>query len=152
MVKFSRAQVSLEIIILIIFLILFLYIFNDLSQDTSKSLEITKIKAQQKEIILSLNEFFKLQEDLLGQSAEKYNIVSLESTYKTPNIFIPSKSIECKITVTDNSLKIVTNYDGEEIISLFETEYILDRFTFPSTIYCGQTITCEKDNFKIKCT
>jgi len=152
MVKFSRAQISLEIIILIIFLILFLYIFNDLSQDTSKSLEITKVKAQQKEIILSLNEFFKLQEDFLGQSTDKYNIVNLESTYKIPSISIPSKPIDCKIIATEDNLEIISNYGAEEIISSFEIEYLSNRFIFPSVIYCGQTITCEKNNYEIECT
>ncbi len=148
----KKGQASIEIIIIIVFLILFLYVFNNMADSNAKTLEVNKIKEQEQEIALALNNFLKLQESILGDAAEKYNIVDYNSTFRIPSIQVPSQKLSCEITVSDTSIGITADYKGESIDYSYATSLSTNKYNLPITINCNQILTCLDNSYKLECT
>lgn len=148
----TKAQVSLEGIIVILFLILFIILFENLAQNTIQTIEINKIKQQQQEINLSLLEFIKYQDQQIVSN--KFNIQEWNSSYIIPNITIPSKKVDCNITISQNKIESYTLYKEVPITTITNT-YISNQsnqIELPIIAYCGQTLDCSLNTTnKLEC-
>jgi len=144
----TKAQVSLEGIIVIIFLIIFIILFENLAQNTVQTIEISKIKQQQQEINLSLLEFIKYQDQQI--TSNKFNILDWNSSYNIPNITIPSKKIDCNVSISQNKIESSTLYNGVPIITTTST-FISNQIELPIIAYCGQTLNCFLNGNNLKC-
>jgi len=141
----KKGQVSVELLIVILFLIAFIYVYNTLAEQTVYSLELTKIKEQEQDIVLSLNEFIQLQKNIIYDSNITY-----ESRYKIPEIAIASKRVPCKINISQTGYQIDVNSDWIVSYNL-NAELPASKFTISSFFVCGQEINCIKYDGKIKC-
>src|SRR5574343_1405241 len=135
----KKGQISIELLIIILFLIAFIYIYNNLAEQTVYSLEFSKIKEQQQDIALSLNEFLQFQRNVLNYNNQE--IIAYQSKYKIPEINLASKRVSCKVSLSDTGIIVDINSDWVSSYSL-QTNYPTNKFTLPTTVYCGQEITC----------
>lgn len=141
----KKGQISVELLIVILFLIAFIYVYNTLAEQTVYSLELTKIKEQEQDIVLSLNEFIQLQKNIIYD-----NNITYESKYKIPEIAIASKRVPCKINISSSGYQIDVNSDWIVSYNL-NTELPASKFTISTFFMCGQEISCIKYDGKIKC-
>lgn len=144
----KKGQISIELLIIILFLIAFIYVYNNLAEQTVYSLELSKIKEQQQDIALSLNEFLQFQRNVLNYNNQE--IITYQSTYKIPEIDLASKRVPCKVSLSDVGIIVDINSDWISSHSL-QTNYPTNKFTLPTAVYCGQEITCNLVNNKIVC-
>lgn len=144
----KKGQISLELLVVALFLIVFIYVYNNLAAETVNSLELSKIKEQEQDIALSLNEFLQYQRGIsLYPSGE---ILEYGSTFKIPEINLASKKLPCKIDLTNNGLFVFADFEKEVSYNLKIT-YESGKFDLPENFYCGQEIECKYEDSKIKC-
>lgn len=143
---FKKGQVSIELIIIILFLITFIYVYETLAEQTVYSLELSRIKEQEQNIALSLNEYFQLQKNATNVSLEDY-----ETNFSIPEIKLASKTVPCKISITNTS--ILVEVDSEWVVSYnLNTPLPSTIFGIPQTLFCGQKINCDLSANKIVCS
>lgn len=146
----KKAQFSIEVLFVIVFLILFIFVFDNLAKDNVYTLEINKIKSDQKEIALLINEYVVSLESINNYDTN-YNLESFTSTLKIPDIKIASSKANCDIFILNNLLYIVTDYKNG-------TNYVESSFPINSSIFsvdlntsCGQELICNLDAGSIVC-
>ncbi len=145
----KKGQISLEAMIVILFLISFIYVYNNLADQTVYSLQLSKIKEQEENVALSLNEFLQLQKNIYFDSND---IITYNSTYTIPSILLASQRVPCKITVSEQDISVLVEGDWN-VGYLHKISPLSMVYSLPSTLNCGQRITCNLDNVtrKIKC-
>lgn len=144
----KKGQISIELLIVILFLIAFIYVYNTLAEQTVYSLEISKIKEQEQDIALSLNEFLQLQRNVLNYHNSE--IINYQSSYKIPEISLSSRRTPCKINLSETSIDVDVNTDW--VVSYnYGTSLPAATFTLPSEIMCGHEIVCTLQPNQIIC-
>ncbi len=147
---FKKGQISIELLIVVLFLIAFIYVYNTLAEQTVYSLELSKIKEQEQDIALSLNEFLQLQKNIINYHQNE--IINYQSSYKIPAIDLASKRIPCKISLSETAIKVDVNSDW--VVSYnYGVSLPVATFTLPSEIMCSNEIVCTFNtaNKKIVC-
>ena len=144
-----KGQVSIEIIIILVFVILFISVYTDLANDTVKTIETSKIKNQQQEIILSFKDFLLFQKSDLVTG---YGITDINSSYIVPYILIPSAKSNCIIYVNDNNLSIETTYDNSIITTTVNVEIPSTYYATSLTVHCGREVVCGLSLGKLSCS
>lgn len=144
----KKGQISIELLIVVLFLISFIYVYNNLAEQTVYSLELTKIKEQQQDIALSLNEFLQFQRNVLNYHNQE--IITYQSTFKIPRIDLASKRMPCKINLSENGILVDVNYNWVTSYAL-TVSYPEAKYALPETVNCGQEIICTLNSNKIVC-
>jgi len=147
----KKGQASVDILIVVIFLLLFLYVYNVLATNTASTLEINRINNQEKTIALSINNFLKLQDSIIGSSTTHNNIIDYNSTIEIPYINIPSKRQGCVIDINSEKIIIDSNYDNTTYRYSLDTNLSTNNFILPISINCGALLSCSNNNFKLEC-
>ncbi len=146
----KKGQVFIEVILIIIFLIIFLIVFNNLSKDTAKTLEKSKILEQENEIIDALYSFIKVQEGLVSPTVHG---LDFNVSFKIPEIDIPSKNLFCQVFITSSDMTIKA-YDYDEVVTL-NKKINLDftKIDFSKTIVkpCGSILLCSLKDGMVYC-
>lgn len=148
--KTNKAQVSIEVILIIVFLIIFLIVFNNLSLDTSKTLEKNKILEQENQIADSLNSFIKVQESIVIPG----NNLDFNISFNIPEINVASKNIFCEVFITSTNISVLT-YNYDEIVRLDKNvNFDFTRTDFSKTIRksCGSSLLCTLKDDMLSCS
>ena len=147
----KKGQASVDILIVIIFLLLFLYVYNVLATNTATTLEINRINNQEKTIVLSINNFLKLQDSIIGTASTNNNIVDYNTTIEIPYINIPSKQQGCVININSEKIVIDVNYNDVTYRYSQDTNLSTNDFVLPILVNCGALLSCSENNFKLEC-
>ena len=100
---------------------------------------------------LSINNFLKLQDSIIGTSSTNNNIVDYTSTIEIPYIDIPSKRQGCQIYFSPGKIIIDANYDNTTYRYSQDTDLSTSDFILPISINCGALLSCTVNNFKLEC-
>jgi|GEM_PF-996407 len=146
-----KAQISIEAAIAILFVIVFIAVFSNLSNNAVESLEIAKIKEQENTIVLSIDEFLRIQGGLLGNSPDQ-NIIDYSSSFKIPDLKIASHKLSCRIVVSDSNISIISEYYDQNISSELLTGFLVSDYDIPAVFYCGSTVNCMVASGKLSCS
>jgi hypothetical protein len=145
----NKAQISLEILIVVLLIIVFLYIYTSLSNMTVKSLEINKIKEQQLDIALEINNFLKTQDSLLDFPINNYTQIS--NSMSIPSIDIASKKVNCTIDINHTNIVIYSSAYGGITTNLQTNLDSSNNLILGLRTYCSQTLECVFDAGDIDC-
>ena len=144
----NKAQISLEILIVVLLIVVFLYIYTSLSNMTVQSLEINKIKEQQLDIALEVNNFLKTQDSLLDLS--KNNYTQINNSINIPSINIASRKVNCTIDINHTNIVIYSSAYGG-ITTNLQTNLDSSNLILGLRTYCAQTLGCVLDTDRIVC-
>lgn len=144
----SKAQLSIEVLIVVIFLTLFIYGYTANAEKIVESLEIARVKDQQQDILLSVIDFLSIQEVIINDTEVSYHT----ATFKIPTIDLASKRVMCAVNFRSNYISVSSaDFDGIEtkIEMSFDSNIIL-----PSKKICGTDFTCVFNNStkKLNCS
>jgi uncharacterized protein (UPF0333 family) len=144
----NKAQISLEILIIVLLIIVFLHIYVYLSEQTASSLEINKIKEQQIDIALEINNFLKTQDNFFEFNNNNY--VEINNKISIPSINIASKKVNCVIDINSTNIVVYSSaYNG--ITTNLETNLDDSYFDINTRTYCAETFECFDDGGIIVC-
>ncbi len=140
----SKAQISIEVLVIIIFLTLFIYSYTTNAEKIVESVEITRVKSQQQDILLSVRDFISIQELIINDQ----NITAHNAKFKIPTIDLASKRVMCAINFDSDSISVSSaDFGGIQTrINIKQNS----KISFPAKKTCGQELICIFDiNTKI---
>ena len=132
----SRAQLSIEVLVVIIFLTLFIYGYTANAEKIVESLEMARVKDQQQDILLAVIDFLSIQETIINDA----ELLAHTATFKIPTIDLASKRVMCAVNFSPNSVSVSSaDFGGIEtkINVTFDS-----NITLPSKKICGKDFTC----------
>lgn len=144
----SRAQLSIEVLVVIIFLTLFIYGYTANAEKIVESLEMARVKDQQQDILLAVIDFLSIQETIINDT----ELLAHTATFKIPTIDLASKRVMCAVNFSPNSVSVSSaDFGGIEtkINVTFDS-----NITLPSKKICGKDFTCVFNNTtkKLNCS
>ena len=118
---------------------------------TVQSLEINKIKEQQLDIALEVNNFLKIQDSLLDLS--KNNYTQITNSISIPSIDIASRKVNCTIDINRTNILIYSSVYGGITTNLQTNLDSSNNLVLNLRTYCSQTLECvlDQDNDNIEC-
>lgn len=132
----SKAQLSIEVLVVIIFLTLFIYGYTANAEKIVESLEMARVKDQQQDILLAVIDFLSIQETIINDT----ELLAHTATFKIPTIDLASKRVMCAVNFSPNSVSVSSaDFGGIEtkINVTFDS-----NITLPSKKICGKDFTC----------
>lgn len=132
----SKAQLSIEVLVVIIFLTLFIYGYTANAEKIVESLEMARVKDQQQDILLAVIDFLSIQETIINDT----ELLAHTATFKIPTIDLASKRVMCAVNFNHASVSVSSaDFGGIEtkINVTFDSNIIL-----PSKKICGKDFTC----------
>ena len=144
----SKAQLSIEVLVVIIFLTLFIYGYTANAEKIVESLEMARVKDQQQDILLAVIDFLSIQETIINDA----ELLEHTATFKIPTIDLASKRVMCAVNFNHASVSVSSaDFGGIEtkINVTFDSNTIL-----PSKKICGKDFTCVFNNTtkKLNCS
>ena len=144
----SKAQLSIEVLVVIIFLTLFIYGYTANAEKIVESLEMARVKDQQQDILLAVIDFLSIQETIINDA----ELLEHTATFKIPTIDLASKRVMCAVNFGSNYVSVSSaDFDGivTKIEMTFDSNIIL-----PSKKICGKDFTCVFNNTtkKLNCS
>lgn len=138
----SKAQLSIEVLVVIIFLTLFIYGYTANAEKIVESLEMARVKDQQQDILLAVIDFLSIQETIINDT----ELLAHTATFKIPTIDLASKRVMCAVNFGSESDYVsVSSADFGGIVTKIEMTFD-SNITLPSKKICGKDFTCVFDN------
>lgn len=140
----SKAQLSIEVLVVIIFLTLFIYGYTANAEKIVESLEMARVKDQQQDILLAVIDFLSIQETIINDT----ELLAHTATFKIPTIDLASKRVMCAVNFNPAFVSVSSaDFGGIEtkINVTFDSNIIL-----PSKKICGKDFTCVFNNTRKK--
>jgi hypothetical protein len=135
----SKAQLSIEVLVVIIFLTLFIYGYTANAEKIVESLEMARVKDQQQDILLAVIDFLSIQETIINDA----ELLEHTATFKIPTIDLASKRVMCAINFGSNYVSVSSADFGGIETKINVTNVTFDsNIILPSKKICGKDFTC----------
>jgi hypothetical protein len=144
----SKAQLSIEVLVVIIFLTLFIYGYTSNAEKVVESLEMARVKDQQQDILLAVIDFLSIQEAIINDE----ELLAHKAIFNIPTIDLASKRVMCAVNFGSNYIS-VSSADFGGVTSKINIK-MNSNISLPSKKICGNEFTCIFNNStkKLNCS